>query len=157
MIDPKELADRFKLQPLPGEGGLFSPLFRGEEASAIYFMMINPDFSAWHRIPESEMWIHVAGSPTLLYTLDELSKSSTPTVARYRLDNSSNQYIFTVPPDTWMAAKPEKEWSLVLCSLVPAFTEMELASSEAVQSWSDSLRASGALELASEVREFFHA
>ena len=95
--------------PLEGEGGLWAPLFRAESSSAIYFMMKKPDFSAWHRIPENELWVHLAGSPTLLYTLDE--SGPTPKVQKRRLWADDGHLEFTVPASTWMAAKPEGDWS----------------------------------------------
>jgi uncharacterized protein len=136
MNDPEQIIKELRLIPLEGEGGLWAPIFRSEGASAIYFMMRDPDFSAWHRIPESETWIHLAGSPSLLYTFEKDPDQADPGGLTSRtLDNRAGNYLYTVKPLTWMAAKPLGEWSLLVCTLAPAFTTMELASKEDVKRW----------------------
>lgn len=155
MTSPQRLIERFNLKPLEGEGGLWAPLFRADGSSAIYFMMVDPDFSAWHRIPETELWVHVAGSPTILYTLDQ----SEPTIQieKRKLSGQDGELHCTVPASTWMAAKPDGEWSMVLCSLIPAFSTMELATKDLVERWALEMESNNAFELADEVRELHHA
>lgn len=116
-----ELIKSLNLQPLAGEGGLWSPIYRDNESNAIYYMMIAPDFSAWHRIDESELWVHVAGEPVNLYTIEagELKLN--------RLDKDSGNFTYRVKPKTWMAATPVSNWSLIVCALTPPFSKMELA------------------------------
>ena len=130
MRSAKEVIESLALEPLPGEGGMWAPIFNNGAASAIYFLMERPDFSAWHRIPEQEMWIHVAGSPTSLYLVDEENK-----VSKSTLDSSAGSYQAIVAPDRWMAARPLGDWSLVICTLTPAFTRMELASRSESAKW----------------------
>lgn len=155
MKSAQSFINRFNLKPLEGEGGLWAPLFRADGSSAIYFMMMHPDFSAWHRIPESELWVHVAGSPTILYTLDQSGPK--PHVEKRRLSATSDHLHFTVPASTWMAAKPEGDWSMVLCSLIPAFSTMELATKDLVAKWAREMESISAFDLADEVRELHHA
>jgi predicted cupin superfamily sugar epimerase len=121
-MDRDELIERLNLKPLEGEGGLWSEIYRDENGSAIYFMVISPDFSAWHRLTQPELWIHIAGDPIEIFTLNDgfLSQNI--------VGNSSHQMHFRVPPNTWMAARSANSWSLVVCSLAPAFSGMELAS-----------------------------
>lgn len=140
-----QVISELKLQPLPGEGGMWAPIFNNGAASAIYFLMADPDFSAWHRIPEQEMWIHVAGSPTALYTID--SKNIAEKVT---LDNASGSYQSIVKPGQWMAARSLGPWSLVICALSPAFTEMELAQRSESENWN----AEGAMR--DEIEALFH-
>jgi predicted cupin superfamily sugar epimerase len=136
MNDPDQIIKELQLTPLEGEGGLWASIFRSEGASAIYFMMRDPDFSAWHRIPESETWIHLAGSPTLLYTFEkDPDQADLDGLTSRTLDNRAGNYLYTVKPLTWMAAKPLGDWSLLVCTLAPAFTAMELASKEDVMRW----------------------
>ena len=130
MKDVAEIITALDLQPLAGEGGMWAPIFNNGAASAIYFLIEDPDFSAWHRIPEQEMWIHVAGSPTILYTYDEGGEC-----LRQNLDNSSLAFQTVVKPYQWMAARSAGPWSLVICALTPAFTGMELATRQQVASW----------------------
>ena len=130
MMDLSQVIEHLHLKPLEGEGGMWAPIFNHGHSSAIYFLMQDPDFSAWHRIPQQEMWIHVAGSPTILYTYDEGGACM-----KRILDRSSLDCQALVLPHQWMAAKPLGEWSLLICALTPAFTEMELASVEEVRAW----------------------
>ena len=130
MSSASELIRELSLRPLEGEGGMWAPIFNNGQGSAIYFLIESPDFSAWHRIPEQEMWVHVAGSPMLLYTVDEKEN-----VSRAVLDNKGSHFQAIVPANRWMAAKPAEEWSLVICALTPAFSGMELATLQEVDAW----------------------
>jgi predicted cupin superfamily sugar epimerase len=120
-VNIRELVDSLGLEPLPGEGGLWREIYREPGSNAIYFAMISPDFSAWHRIKEPELWIHIAGAPTELFIIESGE------LREIHLDRDSGNFAYRVPPNTWMAAKPTKDWSLQICSLAPAFSGMELA------------------------------
>lgn len=145
MISLDQLISDLNLQPLPGEGGMWAPIFNNGAASAIYFLMADPDFSAWHRIPEQEMWIHVAGSPTALYTINSHNVAE-----KLVLDSSSGSYQSIVKPGQWMAARSMGPWSLVICTLSPAFTAMELADRSETKNWiSEGV-------LAEEIARLFH-
>lgn len=121
MITFESLVQSLNLSPLEGEGGHWSPIYRDASSNAIYFAMKKPDFSAWHKIPEPELWIHTAGSPTELFTIESGSLKLTI------LDHNSPTFCYRVPADTWMAAQPREDWSLQVCALTPAFTAMQLA------------------------------
>ena len=108
------------LTPLAGEGGLWASIYRDDSSNAIYFAMVAPDFSAWHRIPEPELWVHIAGSPVELFTIES------NVLTRNLLNRESADFSYRVQPQTWMAARPLGEWSLVICTLSPPFSEMEL-------------------------------
>jgi predicted cupin superfamily sugar epimerase len=120
MNSPEDLISIFDLQPLPGEGGLWSPIFRNKDGNAIHFMMISPDFSAWHRLTEPELWVHIAGAPIDLFTIENNRLIQT-LLAKDGPINS-----FRVPPNIWMAARPKGGWSLAICALTPPFSGMEL-------------------------------
>ena len=116
-----ELVKSLDLKPLAGEGGLWAPLYRDDLGNAIYYMMVAPDFSAWHRIKEAELWIHIAGNPVELFTIEDNKLKKT------KLDRNTGAFSYRVPANTWMAARPDGKWSLVICALTPAFSGMELA------------------------------
>ena len=46
-MNKDELIAKLDLQPLEGEGGLFSTIYLDELSNAIYFMVVSPDFSVW--------------------------------------------------------------------------------------------------------------
>ena len=120
-MDFAQIVTSLQLKPLEGEGGMWSPIYRDESSNAIFFAMKNPDFSAWHRIPEPEMWIHINGSPTELFTIESGA------LRRTLLDHNSPSISYRVPAQTWMAARPLADWSLQVCALTPPFSSMELA------------------------------
>jgi predicted cupin superfamily sugar epimerase len=120
-MNAAELAEALALQPLAGEGGLWAQVHRDASSNSIYFMMIAPDFSAWHRIKEPELWVHLAGGALELFTIESGE------LQRRVLDGSSGAFTYRVPADTWLAARPISEWTLALCALTPAFSGMELA------------------------------
>ena len=119
-MEIKALIEKLGLTPLAGEGGMWAPIYRDDSSNAIYFAMAAPDFSAWHRIPEPELWVHIAGSPVELFTVED------GTLSRNILDRDSADFSHRVPPQTWMASRPIGEWSLVICTLTPPFSKMEL-------------------------------
>jgi len=120
-MNATELAEALALQPLAGEGGLWAQIHRDASSNSIYFMMIAPDFSAWHRIKEPELWVHLAGGALELFTIENGA------LQRHVLDGGSGAFTYRVPAATWMAARPLSDWTLALCALTPAFSGMELA------------------------------
>jgi predicted cupin superfamily sugar epimerase len=119
-MNKDELIARFDLQPLEGEGGLYSTIYRDELSNAIYFMVVSPDFSAWHRLPQAELWLHLSGDPLLLHTIENGQLVSN------RLEQEGQSPHYQVPANTWMAAETLGSFSLMSCFLAPAFSTMEL-------------------------------
>ncbi len=133
-LSAKEVVALLHLQPLTGEGGMWAPVYREETGNVIFFLMEKPDFSAWHRLKESETWIHVAGAPVALHTIADQGSDGYEIHTLSR-DSENVNLSYTVHPDIWMAAEPLGPWSLVSCSLTPAFSTMQLASPDQVASW----------------------
>ena len=127
----QEVISELDLAPLEGEGGFFRVIQRDDFGKAIYFLMAEGDFSAWHILKERETWVHLAGAPVELHLKSDSHK-------KVILDRTPHDLSFSIDPQVWMAAKPLGEWSLVLCFLAPAFTSMELATPELVRSWRES-------------------
>ena len=120
-MNKDELIEKLDLQPLEGEGGLYSTIYRDELSNAIYFMVVSPDFSAWHRLPQAELWLHLSGDPLLLHSIENGQLIS------HRLEQDGQRLAYQVPANTWMAAESLGSYSLVSCFLAPAFSTMELA------------------------------
>ena len=120
-MNKDELIEKLDLQPLEGEGGLYSTIYRDELSNAIYFMVDSPDFSAWHRLPQAELWLHLSGDPLLLHSIENGQLIS------HRLEQDGQRLAYQVPANTWMAAESLGSYSLVSCFLAPAFSTMELA------------------------------
>ncbi len=114
------------LQPHP-EGGHFRETFRdkaeaGKRAAstAIYFLLKAGERSHWHAVDAAEAWHFYAGDPLLL----EVSPTGGP-ISAIRLgsnlaDGERPQAI--VPAGHWQQAKSLGKWTLVGCTVAPAFT-----------------------------------
>lgn len=139
------LISKYQLQPHP-EGGYYrstyrSPLvlpssslplvFGGERpvSSAIYFLLEQGDFSAFHRIKSDECWHFYQGDPLWIHCLDRQGQYK-----RYTLGAGSQadyNYQLVVPAGTWFASEPTPDaaYSFVGCTVSPGFdfTDLELA------------------------------
>ncbi|MEL6967063.1 MAG: cupin domain-containing protein [Pseudomonadota bacterium] len=108
------------LQPHP-EGGYFRETFRDDHATAIYYLLEAGDCSHWHRvIGSAETWHHYAGGPLAL----TVSPDGHDAVA-YRLGPNiamGEKPQITVEPGHWQTAESLGTWTLVGCTVAPAFS-----------------------------------
>jgi predicted cupin superfamily sugar epimerase len=113
------------LVPHP-EGGRFRETFRGEpEAggrgaqSAIYYLLRAGEVSAWHRVTDAaEVWHYYAGAPLALAVVEG------GRVARHRLGadlEAGERPQAAVPAGAWQSACTLGNWTLVGCTVAPAF------------------------------------
>ena len=122
-----EVASRLGLEPHP-EGGLYRETFRapapedGRGAmTAIYYLLREGEVSAWHRVRDAaEVWHHYAGAAL------ELSISADGRAVRsLRLGDdlaAGELPQAVVPAGAWQAARSLGAWTLVGCTVAPAFT-----------------------------------
>jgi uncharacterized protein len=113
------------LAPHP-EGGFFRETFRDRTAAggrgastAIYYLLRAGETSHWHRIDAVEIWHWYAGAPQLL-SLSRDGKSC----ERLRLggDVAANERPQAlVPVLAWQSAVSLGAWTLVGCTVAPAF------------------------------------
>ena len=120
------IISRLGLQPHP-EGGHYRETFRdartiedGRAAStAIYFLLARGERSHWHRVDADEVWHHYAGAPL------ELSMSDDGRTTRHlRLGSDfglGEMPQIVVPRGVWQAARSLGNWTLVGCTVAPAF------------------------------------
>ena len=118
-----EVIARYELTPHP-EGGHYRETFRacaedgGRGAvTSIYYLLKAGEVSAWHRVDAVEIWHYHAGDALRL----ELSLDGIE-IERHRLgvgEGASPQV--TVPVGAWQSARPEGAWTLVGCTVAPAF------------------------------------
>jgi len=107
---------------LPAAGG------RGA-SSAIYFLLRAGEVSAWHRVTDAaEVWHHYAGATLALAVVED------GRVTRHRLGidlAAGERPQATVPPGAWQSAASLGNWTLVGCTVAPAFefTSFEMAPS----------------------------
>jgi uncharacterized protein len=121
------------LQPHP-EGGHFRETFRDNEAdasgrsrsTAIYFLLARGERSHWHRVDAVEVWHHYAGDALTLRVADASGQCEIrlgPDLAAGEVPQA------IVPAHAWQAAECTGDWTLVGCTVAPAFefTKFELA------------------------------
>lgn len=122
-----EIIARLGLQPHP-EGGHFRETFRSADATgpggrgastAIFFLLRAGERSHWHRVDADEVWHHYAGAPL------ELSMSDDGKTTRHlRLGSDfglGETPQIVVPRGVWQAARTLGNWTLVGCTVAPAF------------------------------------
>lgn len=137
-------AQRLDLAPHP-EGGWFKETWRSDlvvpqsvlpsdytgprnAGTAILFLLMGGQQSAWHTVRSAEMWLFHAGSPLLLEVGPEQAGATTHLLGPDILAGERPQIV--VPPGHWQRARPrDDEPSLVSCVVVPGFdfADFELA------------------------------
>ena len=124
---------RLDLKPHP-EGGHYRETFRDQSVDAggrsrstvIYFLLARGERSHWHRIDAVEVWHYYAGATLTLHIADDTGQRSV-TLGVDIAAGEQPQGI--VPPHAWQAAESNGDWTLVGCTVAPAFefSKFELA------------------------------
>jgi uncharacterized protein len=131
--NPDRLIAALGLAPHP-EGGHFAETFRDRPAdgsrgavTCIHYLLRRGEVSRWHRIDATEIWHYQAG--------DALELAIEGAVYRLGPDPlTGDRGHVVVPPHAWQSARPLGAWTLVSCTVAPAF---ELAGFElAPEGWS---------------------
>ncbi len=132
--------DKLQLQPHP-EGGFYKETYRAEGviagiernyATAIYFLLPEGKFSAFHRIKSDEMWHFYAGHRLHIYVIDPKGRLQT-----YHLGNNieqGEQFQIVVPAGCWFASQVDASqvdasqvnteptrYAIVGCTVAPGF------------------------------------
>jgi len=124
-LTAEEVVRLLDLAPHP-EGGFYRETFRapapagGRGAStAIYYLLREGDVSAWHRVDADEVWHHYAGAPLELTLSTDGRQRSTLFIGPDLAAGERPQAV--VPAGVWQAARPLGGWTLVGCTVAPAF------------------------------------
>ena len=128
MKDPASLIESLKMTPHP-EGGHFAETFRADDGSVslIFYLLKSDERSHWHRLTKDELLHFYDGDPmSVLLSPDGMSIQE-KTLGREGVGNESYQLI--VPKDTWFSMQSTGDWSLIGCTVSPAFSfdDFELA------------------------------
>jgi predicted cupin superfamily sugar epimerase len=124
-LTPADLIRRLGMKPHP-EGGHYVETYRapaapGERGSvtAIYFLLQAGEVSEWHRVDAVEIWHWYAGAPLAL-SVSENGHDAWSVHLGQALDaNQQPQAI--VPAHAWQCAESLGAWTLVGCTVSPAF------------------------------------
>ncbi len=137
MLNAEYLILQFDLQPHP-EGGWYKETYKSNESisanalperfagsrvfsTAIYFLLEQNNFSAFHRIKSDECWHFYCGDPLQIYILTPDGDMEIITLGNDILNGQLFQY--TVPANCWFASRPAagSSYSFVGCTVAPGF------------------------------------
>jgi predicted cupin superfamily sugar epimerase len=127
VVTADEIIARLGLQPHP-EGGHYREMFRAPlheggaprgAGTAIYFLLKVGQRSHWHRVDADEIWHHYAGAPLELSLSDDGKRVRHLRLGSDFLIGEEPQRV--VPRHVWQAAHSLGRWTLVGCTVAPAF------------------------------------
>jgi len=133
----EQFIKHFQLQPHP-EGGFFKEMYRSSGtiplefltadfngqrsySTAIYFLLQQSDFSAFHRIASDECWHFYEGGTLLIHIIDKQGNYSCVRLGRKTHEGECFQFV--VPAQCWFASEPAPgtDFLLVGCTVSPGF------------------------------------
>lgn len=123
-MTPSDIIQALGLTPHP-EGGHYVETWRhdGGEArgagTAIYYLLSAGEHSRWHRVDAAEIWHFYAGAPLELSTCVDGEEARRRVLGPDLVADQRPQII--VAPHEWQAARSLGEWTLVGCTVSPAF------------------------------------
>lgn len=117
------------LQPHP-EGGHYRETFRDPTAAvdgapargastAIYYLLQAGELSHWHRVDAAEVWHWYAGAALALTVSEDGRDAATQLLGPDLHDGQRPQAV--VPAGAWQTAESLGDWTLVGCTVAPAF------------------------------------
>jgi predicted cupin superfamily sugar epimerase len=122
----EEVIAELGMQPHP-EGGHFVETFRdrpptGERGAvtAIYFLLKSGEASHWHRVDAVEIWNWYAGAPLKIAIAElEGAPPKEHLLGPNVMAGARPQVV--VPAHAWQSARSLGDWTLVGCTVSPAF------------------------------------
>ena len=145
MITPRQLIERFNLQPHP-EGGWYKEIYRCRDyidskalparytgnrsfCTAIYFLLEEGEISAFHRIKSDECWHFYAGQTLQVFVIQQ--NGDLDIINLGNNINNGELFQYVVPAECWFASRPaaSTDFSFVGCTVAPGFdfADFELA------------------------------
>ena len=121
-----DIIARLDLKPHP-EGGHYRETYRHQAANgrrgvvtSIYYLLAAGEESAWHRVTDAvEIWHWHGGAPLLLSIA---APRALPQVVRLGGDVMAGESPHAVVPAShWQSARSTGDWTLVGCTVAPAF------------------------------------
>ena len=137
----KDIVAYYQLEPHP-EGGYYKETYRSKEmigkdalpvrfnghryfSTAIYFLLEQGNFSAFHRIQSDETWHFYAGQTLEILVIHDVGKFEKILLGSDIEKGESFQA--TVPAGSWFASIPAEDslFSFVGCTVAPGFDFMD--------------------------------
>jgi predicted cupin superfamily sugar epimerase len=113
-----QLIRDLELQPHP-EGGHYVEVHRSPAVTSIYFLLTAGERSRWHRVRSEEIWHFYEGAPLELLQLTPTGGDLERIVLGPLQD--TQRPVHCVPASHWQAARSRGEYTLVGCTVAPAF------------------------------------
>ncbi len=125
MEDANTLIKKFNMISHP-EGGHYVEIFKNEAVSQIYYLLKKNEVSHWHRLKKNEILHFYSGDPLEVFTSADGKNYD------YFSLGSNDNFIFTILSNTWFSMKSTGQFSLIGCTVAPAFNfeDFELAPKE---------------------------
>lgn len=125
MENADAIIQQLGLTPHP-EGGYYREVYRhsGEDgargaATTIYFLLKAGEISRWHRIDAVEIWHYYAGAALGLRIAGD---GLPPETVMLGTDLAAGERpVGVVPVGAWQSAQSTGAWTLVGCTVAPAF------------------------------------
>ncbi|WP_407049445.1 cupin domain-containing protein [Methyloraptor flagellatus] len=124
-LSAAQIVDMLGLARHP-EGGYFRETYRDPDgvdgrshSTAIYFLLPAGEVSAWHRVDAVETWHWYAGAPLALTVSENGHDAWSVRLGGNLLGGERPQAI--VPKNAWQTAESLGAWTLVGCTVAPAF------------------------------------
>lgn len=121
----RELVRELDMKPHP-EGGWFCETWRDQPTeggrgvgTAIYYLLAAGEVSHWHRVDAAEIWHHYAGAPLELGLSDDGITSRRLVLGTDLAAGQRPQIV--IPKDAWQSARSLGDWTLIGCTVSPAF------------------------------------
>ena len=131
------LIETLQLQKHP-EGGYYRETYRSAEripatalpryggnerdfSTAIFFLLVHPDVSRFHRLKSDELWHFYEGSPVTIHMIgtagDLRAKKLSPNI------DAGESYQAVIPAGTWFAVEVTREgtYAFMGCTVAPGF------------------------------------
>jgi len=126
MPSASDIIARLELKPHP-EGGYYRETFRDirsdaqgrSQSTAIYFLLARGERSHWHRIDAVEIWHYYSGAALTLRIANDGCAAHIITLGPDVAAGQRPQAI--VPAGAWQSAECTGDWTLVGCTVAPAF------------------------------------
>lgn len=119
-----EVIAALALEPHP-EGGWFRQTWIAEDGprpsgTCIYFLLRAGERSHWHKVDATEVWHFYTGAPLVLRQAVSADGPAEPYVLGSDLANGAFPQVI-VPEGVWQSAETMGDWTLVGCTVSPAF------------------------------------
>jgi uncharacterized protein len=126
-----ELVQRLGLIAHP-EGGSYCEVFRSRQTvrpaderpersamTVIYFLLVEGERSAWHRVASDETWTWLEGDP--LELLDASQPGEPALHVTLAPVDAERAPVHVIPAGRWQAARSTGAYTLVSCVVAPGF------------------------------------